>query len=70
MFTPVGELRAQSRIRLTDAFSFRTTWSSLVVGNLLNENGEVHFALPDTSIVVENDNMLIHQLYCGLEYVH
>jgi hypothetical protein len=67
MFTPVGELRAQSRFRLTDALSLRTTWSSLVVGNLLNENGEVHWALPDTTIVVENDNMLIHQLYCGLE---
>jgi hypothetical protein len=70
MFTPVGELRAQSRFRLTDALSLRTTWSSLVVGNLLNETGEVHWALPDTSIVVESDNMLIHQIYCGLEYLH
>ena len=70
LFTPVGELRAQSRFQLTDALSLRTTWSSLVVGNLLNQNGEVHFALPDTTIVVENDNMLIHQLYCGVEYVH
>ena len=70
MFTPVGELRAQSRFRLTDALSLRTTWSSLVVGNLLNQNGEVHFALPDTTFVVENDNLLIHQLYCGVEYLH
>ena len=70
LFSPVGELRAQSRFRLTDALSLRTTWSSLIVGNLLNENGEVHFALPETTFVVENDNMLIHQLYCGLEYVH
>jgi hypothetical protein len=70
LFTPVGELRAQSRFRLTESLSLRATWSSLLVGNLLSESGEVHFALPDTTIVVENDNMLIHQLYCGLEYVH
>jgi hypothetical protein len=70
MFTPVGELRAQSRFRFTDAVSLQATWSTLFVGNLLNETGEVHFALPDTTIVVENDNLLIHQLYCGIEYVY
>jgi hypothetical protein len=70
MFTPVGELRAQSRFRLTDALSLRTTWSSLLVENLLNQTGEVHLALPDTTFVVENDNMLIHQIYCGVEYIH
>jgi hypothetical protein len=70
MFTPVGELRAQSRLRLTDGLSLRTTWSSLIIGNLLRENGELRGRLPHANILVENENMLIHQFYCGVEYIH
>jgi hypothetical protein len=70
MFTPAGELRAQSRLRLTDGLSLRTTWSSFIIGNLLREHGELHGPVPHISVLVENENMLIHQFYCGVEYLH
>jgi hypothetical protein len=70
LFTPVGELRAQSRLRLTHALSLCTTWSSLIVGNLLSENSDLRSGLPDPSFAVDNENLLVHQFYCGMEYVH
>jgi hypothetical protein len=67
-FTPVGELNAQARLRLTDMWSLRTAWSSLIVGNLLHESGELRVNLPEPTFVVESDSMVVHQLYCGVEY--
>lgn len=68
--SPVGELRAQSRLRLTKALSLSTTWSTLLVGNLFQETSELRTGLPEPSFLVDNENLLVHQFYCGAEYVY
>jgi hypothetical protein len=69
-FSPVGELRAQSRLRLSKAMSLYTTWSTLLIGNLFQETNELRTGLPEPSFLVDNENLLVHQFYCGAEYIY
>jgi hypothetical protein len=70
LFTPVGEFRAQTRLRLNHSLSLSTAWTSLIVGNYLSVSNEFHTTFPDITFAVERDNLFVHQLYCGMEFVH
>jgi hypothetical protein len=54
---------------LSKRMSFCTMWSSLFVGNLFYETSELRTGLPEPTFVVDNENLVLHQFYCGLEYV-
>ena len=50
--------------------SLCTSWSSVIAGNLLQETADLRTGLPEPSFVVNDEDLLVHQFYCGMEYVH
>ena len=69
VFAPAGELRAQTNLQVTKAMSLRTGWSTLIVSKFSDVTGAITGALPDIRFEVKDETLVLHQLFCGIEYV-
>src|SRR5262249_27855461 len=56
-FSPVGELRAKSRLRLSKAVSLCTIWSTLFVENVFEETSQLRAGLPAPALLVDNGDL-------------
>jgi hypothetical protein len=66
--SPAGVLHATLYYDLTESITFRTAWSSLVMGNLL-QVGDPVYAIPNGRFRLDSDTYTLHQIFCGVEYV-
>ena len=68
--SPVGELRAESCWRLSKGMSLHVNWSSTAVNNLLVVGDQPDLATtPISEYGVNKEDLLVHHLFCGVEYV-
>jgi hypothetical protein len=68
--SPVGELRAESCWRLSKSMSLHVNWSSIAVSNLSAASEQPNFTtISDSQYEVTKQDLLVHHLFCGVQYV-
>jgi hypothetical protein len=69
-FCPTGEVRALSHYRLTNAITLKLAWSAFAASNLLFVNDDAVYQLPYMEVSHSNvDSLLVHDVFCGIEFV-
>ncbi len=68
-FSPVAEVRAAIRLRMTNWLYLRANGSSVYMSDFLSATTNLTGKLPQATLDAAHESMLVHNLFVGLEYV-
>ena len=69
-FSPGGELRAETSYHFSESLSLKLAWSAILFDNVLLADNRTVYFLPDLGLQDPgNQQLIVQDLYCGIEYL-